>query len=464
LGQLARFLLFMSTTNTASSALYFAGSSTYAAQLQQTITQAVNIASLPMQQLQKQQTTLTGQQTELQTLTNNFSSLQNAITAFSNATGAGAFTSSVSDSSVASASISSSVMAGNYTLSVSSIGSQTNAVSKAGLTIVTDPSSQNIDSGSNYTLTVNGSTYTITDSSGTLNGLAQAITNSSADVQATVVNVGSSSSPDYRLSIQSLAYAPDSVQLNDGTNDLLTTLSTGSNVTYQVNGQPSTPISSSSRNITLSPGLSAQILTTGTTNINVFQSASGVENALASFANAYNSVIAELNRNRGQNGGALAGQSVVYQLQDTLQSLANFSAGSGSIKSLSALGLSFDETGNLEFDPGAFAQTASSAGSDLLNFIGTSSSGGFLQAANDFITSVTDPSTGILTQASQETTSQLSTLASKISDEQIQVTQLQQSLTTQMADADAAISSMEQQLTEITDLFSTMQANEKAYA
>ncbi len=452
----------MSTTSTANSALYFSGSSTYAAQLQQTITQAVNIASLPMQQLQRQQTSLTSQQTELQTLTNDFSSLQNAITALGNATGNGAFTSSVSNSSVASASISSGVMAGDYTLNVSSIGSQTNAVSQAGLTTVTDPSSQNIDSSSKYTLTVNGSTYTITDASGTLNGLAQAITNSSADVQATVVNVGSSSSPDYRLSVQSLAYAPDTIQLSDGTNNLLTTLSTGANVTYQVNGQPSTPINSSSRNVTLSPGLSAQLLATGTIDVNVAQSATGVANALSAFATAYNSLIAELNQNRGQNGGALAGQSVVYALQDALQSLANFSTGSGSITSLSDLGLSFDDSGNLDFDASTLQQTASTAGGDLLNFIGTSNSGGFLQAANNLVTSVTDSSTGILSQATQESTTQLSTLATKISDDQNQVTQLQQSLTTQMANADAAISSLEQQLTEVTDLFSTMQANEKA--
>jgi flagellar hook-associated protein 2 len=452
----------MSTTSSANSALYFAGSSTYAAQLQQTITQAVNIASLPMRQLQRQQTTLTSQQTELQTLTNEFSALQNAIAALGNATGNGAFTSSLSDSSVASASISSGVMAGDYTLNVSSIGSQTNAVSQPGLTIVIDPSSKNIASSSNYTLTVNGNPYTITDSSGTLNGLAQAITNSSANVQATVVNLGSSSSPDYRLSIQSLAYAPDTIQLSDGTNDLLTTLSTGSNVTYQVNGQPSTPITSSSRNITVSPGLSAQLLATGTTGVSVVQSATGVENALSTFANAYNSVVAELNQSRGQNGGALSGQSVVYELQNALRSLANFSGGGGSVTSLAALGLSFDDSGNLAFNAGTFQQTAASAGGDLLNFIGTSTSGGFLEAANNLVMSITDPSTGILSGATQNTADQLSILATKISSDETQVTQLQESLTTQMANADAAISSLQQQLTEITDLFSTMQANERA--
>jgi flagellar capping protein FliD len=203
-------------------------------------------------------------------------------------------------------------------------------------------------------------------------------------------------------------------------------------------------------------------LKTGTTDVTVSQSATGVENAFFSFATAYNSVIVELNQNRGQNGGPLSGQSVIYQFQDALRSLANFSTGNGSIKSLASLGLSFDDSGNLNFDSTTFGQTAASAGGDLLDFIGTSASGGFLQAANNLVTSITDSSTGILTQASEDTANQLTTLATKISADQSQITQLQQSLTKQMADADAAISSLEQQLTEITDLFSTMQANEKA--
>src|SRR5581483_6560272 len=113
-----------------------------------------------------------------------------------------------------------------------------------GLTTVSDPSVSNIDSATSYTLTVNGQNYSISNPSGTLNGLAQAINSSSANLQASIINIGSSSSPDYRLSVQSLNYAPDSIQLNDGTNNLLNTLSTGTNVTYQVNGQPNTPISS----------------------------------------------------------------------------------------------------------------------------------------------------------------------------------------------------------------------------
>jgi flagellar hook-associated protein 2 len=451
----------MASTSSLGSTTYFSGSSPYAAQLQQTISRAVTIASLPMEQLQAQQTTLTGQQTELGRLTSAFSSVQSAIASLTNATGIGTFSANVEDPSIATASLSTGALAGTYTINVVSVGSQTNAVSTNASTTVSDPSSQNISSSSSYTLSINGKDYAIS-SDGTLAGLAQAINSSSANVQATVVNVGSSSTPDYRLSIQSLNYAPDTLQLNDGTTDLLTTLATGTNVTYQVNGQPDTPISSSTRNVTVSTGLSVQLNKVGTTQVTVAQSADGIGNALSQFANAYNSVVAELAQNRGQSGGALSGQSIIYQLQDTLRSLAGFSNSSGSVNSLADLGLSFDTSGNLTFNSSAFSQAASSSGADLLKFIGDTQSGGFLQAANAMITSITDPTSGLLTQASTTMASQISTLSTKIGNDQTQVSLLQSTLTAQMASADAAISSLQTQLTELTTLFATIQANNKA--
>ncbi|HEX4168878.1 MAG TPA: flagellar filament capping protein FliD [Bryobacteraceae bacterium] len=450
----------MSTTP--SSTTYFAGSSTFAAQLQQTITHAVSAASAPLQQLQTQQTTLTGQQTELQTISTDFTSIQAAVDSLTSSTGVGAFSASVDDNTIASASVGAGVMAGTYSLDILSIGSQTNAVSTGSLTKVADPTTSNIDSGTSFTLTVNGTNYSISDSGGTLSGLAQAINSSSANVQASVVNVGSGSSPDYRLSLQSLSYAPDTIQLGDANNSsLLSTISTGSNVTYQVNGQPSTPISSNTRSATLSTGLNVQFLKTGTTQITVSQSASGIESALSSFANAYNSIMTELNKNRGQGGGALAGDSIVYQLQNALTSLANFSGGSGAVQSLSAIGLSFDSSGNLSFDSGTFSATASSNPNDVLNFIGTATSGGFLQTANSMITSVTDPTTGIIAGDNSTIASQLTTIGTKITTDQAQVSQLQTTLTAQMATADATISSLQNQLTEVTDLFAQMQTNER---
>jgi flagellar hook-associated protein 2 len=432
----------------------FTGASEYSTQLQTVIAKAVSAASGPLTQLQSQQTTLQNQQTELSTLSSNFAALQSSIESVNSATGLGAYSASVDNTSIASATVSSGVMGGTYALTVASMGSRTNTMSQNGLNTVTDPTSGNIDSSTTYTLSLNGTNYSITDTAGTLNGLAQAINTSGANVQATVVNVGGSSSPDYRLSIQSLDYAPDTVQLSDGTNNLLNTLTTGSYVQYQVNGEPATPINSSSRSIDLSTGLTVNVLGTGSTNITVAQSDSSMTNALSSFVNAYNNVVNELDKNRGQNGGALSGDSIVYQLQGALQNITNYTAASGNITALSQIGISFDENGQMQFDPSAMSQASTS---DVLNFFGSESGGGFLQAASNIMTSITDPSTGTLPNATQSLSTQLTSIQSKISDDQQQISALQTTLTQQMNAADAAISSMEQQVYEITTLFTDMQ-------
>jgi flagellar hook-associated protein 2 len=441
----------------------FNGSSTYAAQLQQTISRAVSIASLPLTQLQNTQTKVTGEQSELQTIAGTFSSLQTAISSLTSSSGSGAYSAHVSDSSVASATVSSGVMAGNYTLNISSIGSQTNTISADGLTTVTDPSSGNFDSNSTYTLTINGQAYNISNPSNTLDGLAQAINLSSANVQASIINIGNSSSPDYRLSIQSSDYAPDAIQLSDASNNnLLNTLSTGSSVTYQVNGQPSTPISSDTRNVTLSPGLSVQLLQTGTAQVTVSQSPTNLASALSSFASGYNTVNAELNTNRGQNGGALSGNSIIFQLQTQLQRLASYSAASGSIQSLADLGLTFDQSGTLNFNQTAFNAAFAANPNDVLNFIGTTTSGGFLQTASTTLTSITDPATGTLTSASTNISNQLTTIGNQITDEESKVSRLQSTLSQQMSAADATIAALQNQLAMMTNLFAQQQANERA--
>jgi flagellar hook-associated protein 2 len=450
----------MGTTSSVSPT--FNGSSTYAAQLQQVITSAVANASAPIQQLESQQTSLSNQQQELQTLSKDFQSLQSAISAIESATGSGAYTASLSDTSVASSSLSAGVMPGSYTLSVSSIGSQTSTLSNDGLALVSDPSSTNIDTSSSYVLSVNGQQYSISDASGSLTGLVDAINSSGANVQATIVNVGGSSTPDYRLSIQSNNYSPDTIQLSDGQQDLLQTLSTGSYVTYQVNGEPSSPITSDSREVTISPGLTANILQAGTTAISVGQDTTSLSDALNSFASAYNAVVSELDKNRGQNGGALSGQSIVYELQSELSNLASYTSGTGAASSLSQLGLTFDQNGNLQFDASTFAALAGQSPGAITNFLGSPTGGGFLQAAANMLSSATDPTSGMLADASSSITGEISSISTKISDDQSKLSALQQSLTSQMASADSTISLLQNQVTEMTNLFVDMQQYDRS--
>jgi flagellar hook-associated protein 2 len=436
------------------SSVYFNGQSSYSTDLNNAISRAVAIATLPITLLQNDQNSLVSQQGEIQTLGSDFVAVQSAIDSLNTAAGSSSYGATVDTAAVATASTSAGVLAGTYSLNVTSIGSQTNTISAAGSSTVVDPSTQSISSSSSFTLSVNGTNYTLSPSGTSLSSLVAAINSSGAKVQATVVNVGGSANPDYRLSVQSTQYAPDAIQVNDGTNDLLTSLTPGSYVQYQVNGQPSTPINSTSRTLSISTGLTAVVKATGSTNITVAQTSSGIVNALSSFVTAYNGAVDELTKNRGQNGGALTGSSLISQLQSSLGSISAYrSTGSGTLTSLADLGLTFDQSGHLQLDQAAFTAAQAESPAQVLSFLGSESTGGFIQTAYSTLTSLTDSSKGVITEAGNTVGTSISNLTTQISSKQTRVTQLQANLTTQMAQADAAIASLQGQVSEVTSLF-----------
>ncbi|HZU27800.1 MAG TPA: flagellar filament capping protein FliD [Bryobacteraceae bacterium] len=441
---------------------YFNGTSSYSADLNNVINRALQIASLPEALLSNQLTELQAQSSALQSLGNVFSNLQSAINNLDSATGTSSFGATVSDQTVAKAHVAAGVLPGSYTINVVNLGSRTTAMSDDGLPRVVDPSAGGISASTSYTLTVDGSTFNIKPASTSLNDLVTAINNSGAPVQATVVNIGGSGSPDYRLSIQGADYGSDAIQLNDGSQDVMNTLSPGSPVTYQVNGQPATPISSGSRTVTLSPGLTVDLLDTGQTEITVAQNQTSVATALNSFVVSYNAVVDQLAQSHGQNANALAGQSVVLSLEQTLHQLANFGAGAGGgqLSSLADIGLTFDKQGHLNFDSDAFNSASDNSISAVMSFLGSASSGtGFIGQATAAVKSVLDSSTGQLTGAENNINDQITKTNSKISDEQNHISALQQSLTQQMALADATIAGLQAQATSVNQYFQAMALN-----
>ena len=437
----------------------FTGTSQYASDLQNAITRAVGFASLPMELLQNQQNDLNRRQTAVSSLANQFQSLQTALDSINKSAGSGSLAANVSSPIVLSANVAPGATAGTYSLNVTSIGSQTNTISAAGLNTVADPSSASLDSSSAYTLTVDGKTFSVANPTGSLNSLAQAINASGANVQASVVNVGSSGAADYRLSVQGQNYAPTSIQLSDTQNStILNTLSTGANATYNVNGQ-TTASTSNTRSVTLAPGLTINLNTVGSTNITVAQSASGVSTALGNFATAYNNAVDEVAKSRGQAGGALTGDSLISTLSATLQNLANSGTSSGNISSLVDLGLTFDQNGHLNFDSTVLGSASPTTLNNAVNFLGSESTGGFLQGASNALTSLNDSTTGLFAQTSATDAIKLSDLGSKITADQQRISNLQQTLTAQMAKADATIAALQSQSDYFTNLFAQTRAN-----
>ena len=443
----------MSTAPTAS-ANYFTGISSYASDLQQVITRSVSIASMPLQLMQSQLQNLNSQQSALSGLDSTFSALQDAIAGIGTALGPSSY-SATSSSSAISASISSAAMEGSYSVDVTSLGSYSTSISDPSLAAVTDPNSSSISTASSYTLTVNGKTTTITPAGGSLMDLAQAINSASAGVQASIVNAGSS----YRLIVRGTTLAGDSIQLSDGSQDLLDTLTTGAPATYDISGLggATQPIQSGSRTVTLAPGVTINLVqqTPGgqPATVTVSRATSGIGSAISSFVDAYNAAVDGLKQQVGTSGGALSGQSTVSSLRNSMRQITQYTGSAGGLTLLSQMGVGLDNTGKLTFDASQFDVASAN---DLQAFLGSTSGGGFLKTANDALNTIEDSTTGSVKTALKTVNGEITQENDLITQETQKITDLQTTLIRQMAAADATIASLESQKNYITNLFTAM--------
>lgn len=452
-----------SATSALTAAPTFNGQSQFAASLQQVITRAVGIASLPLDSDQATLTTLNGQQTALQGLDSDFTNLQSAVNGIQTALSSNSLSSTVSDGSVVQATVGSGASPGTYSIQVNDLGAYSTALSAAGTTAVADPTSQGISSSATFTLNINGTLTTITPASSSLDDLAAAVNaQAGGQVQATIVNVGSTASPDYRLSLTSATLGANTIDLTDSSGtSLIAESTTGSQATYQVAGQ-STVLTSDSRTITLAPGLTVNLLGTSTSGqpatVTVADDPTGLESAFSTFAQAYNQAVTDLNADHGQNGGALEGDSIVSTLTGILQQLSGYSNGSPST-SLANLGITVDDTGILSVDAATFTSAANADFSSLVATLGGTTTGGFLEAATNALNSVEDPVQGSLKLEENNVSSEITAQNTIISNEQANITQLQTNLTAQMVTADAAISALESQLSYVNGLFYSITGN-----
>ena len=437
----------------------FNGTSQYAGSLQNMINHEVAIASIPLNQLAQNLSSLQAESSEISTLQSKFGAILSSIQSLTSASTGQSLAASTSDSTIATVTLDSksAVSAGTYKVTVVDPGSPSTTLSNSSLPTVSDPTTTSISSSSHFTLTVGTSTFSINPAQNTLDGLVQAINAAGAGVSASLVNLGPPSAPDYRLSLQSTALGAVPIQLNDGS-DLLSSLTTGSVAQYQVNGQPSTPISSDTSTVTLAPGVTADLLKAGQTTVSISPSASAASDALSSFVAAYNAASAETGTNHGTAGGALTGQSLVFELEQSLRNLTGYSRGSGAVQSLADLGISFnDSSGTLSFDANQFASVSAAHPSDVAAFLGNGTGSGFLATATGVLNGLEDPTTGLFQAASATNQAQMNSDNDQITTTQDRITAMQNSLIQQMTAADTVIAQLESQVSYFTTLFADQQ-------
>lgn len=338
-----------------------------------------------------------------------------------------------------------------------------------GPAVVSDPNKQNIShlAKPTFTLTVGSNTYTLAPVSNTLTSLVDAINaRSDAGLRATMVNVGSTSSPDYRLSVQSAKLGDIAIQLSDGSLNFQEEQVRGSVAKYKVN-DVAAEAESDSRTVTIAPGLSVSLLhesaTPGQpTNITLTRQSTPVSDALQSLVTAYNAAVDEIDKQRGTANGSLAGDSIVNDLSTALQNITGNTSGTG-VNSLAMLGIELDQTGHMSYNALQFLSADFSDSDGVAKYLGAADKSGFLKSATDAINQIEDPVHGVLKTSLTSVQTEINTTNSQISTEQTRVDALQSSLQEQMAAADSAIAAMEQQYNYLSQMLQSMQSADALY-
>ncbi len=446
---------------TSSSGGIFTGTSEFSSEFQSEITRETEIADIPIEMLQNQQSTLQSQSSELTTLTTDFTSLQTAIQNLGSALSGSSYSADISDPSVCSATLSDGATQGVYNIDVENVGSYQTSLS-------TSTWNSSGSTPNTYTLVVGNNTYSFTPTDNSADSVVAAINAQFGNVvQATAVNVGSASNPDERISLQSTTLGATTVDLQLNGQSLQTQQQPpGSEAQYQVNDSGIT-VSSDTPTVTISDGITLDLTGTGQASIAVTRPTSGLMNALNSLVTAYNQCATDLTAQRGQSGGALQGQSIVNELQDALNTITDYVAPGGAgadINSLASLSVTLADTGQMSFDELSFAGTDLTNSSAVNAFLGSATGGGFLEAATNALNNVLDPSTGLLPSTQSADQTQLTNIGTEITTDEANVTTLQSQLQDQLSQSDAAIAELEQQYSEISSMFSAEQTADNQYA
>jgi len=326
-------------------------------------------------------------------------------------------------------------------------------------------------SRSTYNLVAGGTVYSFTPSDNSAAAVVDAINSLyGLHVQASVVDFGTSDSPDLRISMQSRAGSSTTSDLQKITAANFQNEQTqGALASYEMNSSGVTT-TSRTRSITISDGVTAHLTgisgdsaaTTAPADVTVTRSTSAVDAALSAFADAYNAAIDEVDTQRGQDAGALTGQSVISQLAGLLSKISTFSM-DGQISGLKAIGLDLQTNGHLTYTPFQFMAADIMSSISVTSFLGSASGGGFLKNATEVLSKIEDPATGLLKTSAADLKSQIVRITDTIAKKQSQVDALQIRLQNQMAVSDALIAAMEQKSSYFSSMFSAQETANRMY-
>jgi len=428
----------------------------------------INAESIPLNMLKQRQTDIQSRDSALSTLSAGISTMETQVAAlmagslFTNATA------NSTNTGVGSATAGSDAISATYSLHVDKLAKAQVTASTTGFS-ATDAI---VADGGSLSFTINGTTTISIDiTAGTsLLSLRNLINAQNSGVVASIVNTGASK----KLVISSR----ESGATNGFTINNTLTNSTGTALAFAV-GQSATTGNSqnaqdsvftvngidftSATNMTTDaiPGLSIQLSGIGDTEIAVAPDNSTIETTLKSFITTYNQLrqFASLQNNVNSSTGVrgpLANDSVLRQtLGDLRDVLLTANANGGKYKYLSDIGISVDQTGNLQFDEKAYTDAITDNLADVqLLLQGSGSVQGVFGALKNKLQSL-DGTAGLIKSSRDSISTTLTGVASQIAAAQARLDLRRKQLQQQFAAADEAISKLNAMTGQLSQLGSS---------
>jgi flagellar hook-associated protein 2 len=435
------------------SPLQFTGNSQYSSDFQTILTRAVQIASIPLQQLQNQDSTNLSKITQLGTLNQTASGLTSALKSLGSVAAGKAISASSSNTGVVKVTSSGATGVASYT--INSVTSLATAASETSVSGYADSASTLVSSTGMLDLVVGTNHYSIhlTSDQNNLVGLQNAINQLGAGVSASILTTGNGN----YLSISTASLGATTLQLNDdpdGANtNLLTNQNQGSDAVFKLNNLTVTRKSNTINDLIPGATLTLQSTSATATTISLASDRSQLASAIQSFATAYNSVVDQINAQSGQNAGVLLGDSVIWQLQGDLRQLTSYT-GSGGVRSLADMGITLGSNGKMTFDQNVLNSLTDGQLNDAFNFFGTDKSGfGGLSAV---LNQISDPVSGIIANEISTLTASDQRLQTQINAMVTSINKMQYTLFDQLTQADTLISSLNSQQDLLTSTIQSL--------
>jgi len=405
---------------------------------------------------QQQQVTLAGQAIALNSLNSGVNALKDKIFALSDLSGAfSALTASSSQPGLVTASAQSGAATGVHAVVVGNLATVSS--------FYTDPvatSSTTLAHGS-FTIAVGQSSKTITidDTNDTLDKLAASINAHDDGVQASVLN--DSNGARLALVSKTSGQPGDLAVSANGTGLVFHKSADGVNAKFTVDG---VPLSSSTNTATGAiPGVTLNLLgaDSGTpVTVSVSHDNTGITQAINDFVTAYNSVIKSVNgqftTDANGNAGSLAGNSALRSLQSSLLSDVSFSVtGNNGIVGLASMGIDMQDDGTLVVDSTKLNDALTNNFPAVQSFFQSATAGSFGANFSSDLSSLTSPTSGLLSANINENTANQRDLTDRISDFEVRLADRRQFLITQYSQVDAMLRQYPLLLQQITSQLGT---------